>query len=236
MNDRNGLAAALIGIPLAAGIVLAGWFIGHALLEARAAERYVTVRGLSERDVPANLALWPVVFSVTAGDLASLQRRVDDGVQKIRAFLERDFAADEISASAPKITDREAQGMMGQSRSGERYVAEAVVTVRTGKIGAVRSALARSGELVGAGVALIRSYEMNTQYLFTELERIKPEMIAEATLDARRAAEQFAKDSGSRVGAIRNAQQGLFSIEDRDPFSPETKKVRVVTTVQFFLN
>ena len=86
------------------------------------------------------------------------------------------------------------------------------------------------------GVAVIRSYEYNTQYLFTELETIKPGMIAEATKDARRAAEQFAKDSGSGVGAIRNAQQGLFSIEDRDQFSPEFKKVRVVTTVDYYLS
>jgi hypothetical protein len=89
---------------------------------------------------------------------------------------------------------------------------------------------------VGQGVALIRSYEYNTQYLYTELEAVKPEMIAEATRDARGAAERFAEDSGSSVGAIRNAQQGLFSIEDRDAFSPEFKKVRVVTTIQFFLD
>jgi hypothetical protein len=126
--------------------------------------------------------------------------------------------------------------MVQAGRPLDRYVAETVVTLRTGKIDAVRSAMARSGELVSQGVALIRSYEYNTQYLFTDLERIKPEMIAEATRDARKAAEQFAKDSESRVGAIRNAQQGLFAVDDRDPFSPQIKKVRVVTTIQFFLD
>ena len=85
------------------------------------------------------------------------------------------------------------------------------------------------------GVALIRSYEYDTQYLFTALDQIKPEMIAEATRDARSAAQQFAEDSGSKVGAIRNAQQGYFSIEDRDRFSPEQKTVRVVTTIEYFL-
>ena len=84
-------------------------------------------------------------------------------------------------------------------------------------------------------MALVRSYEQSTQYLFTDLERIKPEMIATATQDARRAAEQFAKDSGSAVGAIRQAQQGYFSVEDRDAYSPEWKKVRVVTTVEYIL-
>jgi hypothetical protein len=95
--------------------------------------------------------------------------------------------------------------------------------------------MAGSGELVKQGVAVIRSWEFQTQYVYTGLEQVKPEMIAEATRDARRAAEQFAADSGSRVGGIRNAQQGLFSIEDRDPFSPEFKKIRVVTTVQYLL-
>lgn len=234
-EKSTSVAAAWIGVPLALGIAFAGFFVGNALYRARAADRYVTVKGFAEREVGANLALWPIVFSVTSNDLATLQRHVDEGSAKIRAFLAADFAPDEISVSAPRITDREAQGFSSQGRPVDRYAAETAVTVRTAKIDAVRSAAARSGELVGQGVALIRSYEYNTQYLFTELETIKPEMIAEATRDARRAAEQFAKDSDSRVGAIRNAQQGLFTVEDRDPFSPETKKVRVVTTIQFFL-
>jgi hypothetical protein len=231
MNGRLSLSV----VSLAVAIALAGWFVGDGLFRARASDRYVTVKGFAEREVPADLALWPIVFSVTADDLGTLQRRVDENRAAIRSFLSGTFSEDEISSSAPRITDREAQGMLVAGRPGPRYVAEAAVTVRTGKIDAVRDALARSGELVGRGVALIRSYEYATQYLFTGLETIKPEMIAGATRDARRAAEQFAQDSGSRVGAIRNAQQGLFSVEDRDAFSPEIKKVRIVTTIQFFL-
>lgn len=234
MSDRR-FVSSFVGVALAAAIALAGWFVGDGLYRARASERVVTVKGFAEREIAANLAFWPVVFTVTGDDLETLQRRVEDGVGKIRSFLAPSFADEEISTSAPRITDREAQGMMGSGRPGPRYVAEAVVTVRTGKIHEVRASLERSGELVGQGVALIRSYEYNTQYLFTELDKIKPEMIAEATRDARRAAEQFAQDSGSHVGGIRSAQQGLFSIEDRDPFSPEIKKIRVVTTIQFFL-
>ncbi len=233
MNGNNNILPA---IALALGIVAAGYLIGEALVQARSSQRAVSVRGLAEREVPANLALWPIVFTVTSNELGDLQRKVDDGVAKVRAFLAGDFPADQISVSAPRVQDREAQGMRGDGRPLDRYTAEVTVTVRTDKIDVVRKAIQRSGELVKQGVAIIRSYEYNTQYLFTDLEKVKPAMIAEATKDARRAAEQFAKDSGSTVGAIRTAQQGLFSIEDRDQFSPEFKKVRVVTTVDYYLS
>lgn len=231
-NQSNTLPA----IALALGIVVAGYLIGEALIQSRSSERQVSVRGLAEREVPANLALWPIVFSVTSNELVDLQRKADDGVAKVRAFLASDFPAEQISVSAPRVQDREAQGMMGDGRRLDRYTAEVTVTVRTDRIDGVRKAIQRSGVLVKQGVAVLRSYEYNTQFLFTDLDKIKPEMIAEATKDARRAAEQFAKDSGSTVGAIRAAQQGLFSIEDRDQFSPEYKKVRVVTTVDYDLS
>lgn len=221
---------------LAVGIAAAGWFIGDGLFEARATDRYVTVRGLSERDVAADLVIWPIVFTVTSDDLSTLQRQVNANTGTVREFLaEVGLDAAEVGVSAPRVTDREAQGYASPDRALDRYVAETTLTVRTGRIDVARRAMEQSGELVGRGVAVIRSYELQTQYLFTGLESVKPEMIAEATRDARQAAEQFAQDSGARVGSIRNAQQGYFSIDDRDPFSPEFKKVRVVTTVQFFL-
>ena len=231
MNHGNTPAA----VVLAIGIALAGYLVGNALVESRTSERRVSVRGLSEREVPANLVLWPIVFSITSNDLVDLQRQADVGVMKVRAFLGDAFPAEQISVSPPRVQDREAQGMSGDGRQRDRYMAEVVVTVRTDQIDAARKAIERSGELVKQGVAVIRSYEYSTQYLYTDLERVKPEMIAEATKDARRAAEQFAQDSGSKVGAIRTAQQGLFSIEDRDQFSPQLKKIRVVTTVDYYL-
>jgi hypothetical protein len=231
MNHNNTPAA----VVLAVGIALAGYLVGNALVESRTSERRVSVRGLSEREVPANLVLWPIVFSITSNDLVDLQRQADVGVMKVRAFLGDAFPAEQISVSPPRVQDREAQGMSGDGRQRDRYMAEVVVTVRTDQIDAARKAIERSGELVKQGVAVIRSYEYSTQYLYTDLERVKPEMIAEATKDARRAAEQFAQDSGSKVGAIRTAQQGLFSIEDRDQFSPQLKKIRVVTTVDYYL-
>lgn len=228
--------AVALGALVALGLVGAGWFIGSGLYEARASERYVTVRGFAEREVPADLAIWPIVFTATAGELGELQQQVEASTAIVRAFLAGRFAEQAISVSAPRVTDREAQGMYGaDGRPLVRYAAEVTVILRTGDINALRQAMAESGELVKQGVAVIRSWEFQTQYVYTGLDQVKPEMIAEATRDARRAAEQFAADSGSSVGGIRNAQQGLFSIEDRDPFSPEFKKIRVVTTVQYLL-
>lgn len=235
-SSPSPLAALLLGLLVAVGLAVGGWFVGQGLLEARSAERFVTVKGLSERQVPADLALWPLVFNASGDDLGTLQAEIEQDAAVITAFLrESGFSEDEWSLSAPRVTDYVAQGMDPNQRPGGRYTSEATVTLRTDRIDAVRDAISRSGELVKRGVTLIRSYEYQTQYLFTDLERIKPEMIAEATLDARRAAERFAADSGSEVAAIRRASQGYFQIEDRDAFSPEVKNVRVVTTVEYFL-
>ena len=236
MSVRNFRDEIIVGLLVAGGLALGGYFIGNGLLRARAADRYVTVKGLAEREVVANLVIWPITFTVTADDLGTLQRRTDESAAKIKEFLADEFEENEISTSTSRVTDRQAQGMVAQGGGRlERYVAESTVIVRTPRIEAVRGAMERSGALVRRGVALIRSYENITQYLYTTLDEIKPEMIREATRDARRAAQQFAEDSGSSVGGIRNAQQGYFSITDRDQFSPELKKVRVVTTVQYFL-
>ena len=242
MEDRRPspaaavLPALVLGLCLALGLALGGFLLARGLYAARAADRFVTVKGLSERDVPADLALWPIVFTNTGDDLGALQEKVEEDAAAIRAFLGRfGFDPAEASLSAPRVTDYRAQGGYRDQGPAERYQLEATLTLRTDKIDQVRQAIQQSGDLVRAGVTLIRSYEYNTQYLFTQLEAIKPEMIAEATRDARRAADEFAEDSGAEVGGIRRAQQGYFSIEDRDAFSPEAKKVRVVTTVEYFL-
>ena len=236
MNGNQRIPAAILGISLALGIASAGGLVANALYEARTAQRYVTVRGLSERMVPADPAIWPVVFPVTGDDLGQVQQQVENNYRTIREFLRaRGFDAAEMSTIVPRITDVEAQMSGQQARPGNRYVAEAALTLRTPRVDDMRAAMQGSGELVTAGIVLVRSWEYQPQYLFSGLDSIKPEMIAEATRDARSAAQQFAADSGSRVGGIRTAQQGYFSISDRDPFSPEFKSVRVVTTVEYFL-
>jgi len=233
---NESLATLIFGGTLAVGMIGGGALIGRGLFAARASERVVTVKGLAEREVPANLAMWPIVFSTTGNDLVTVQATLDASAKKVFAFLDaRGFTPTEYGLSSPRVTDREAQGGRMRGEAGDRYVAEQTVTLRSGKITPVKVAMQQSGELIREGVALVRSYEYNTTFLYTALDTIKPAMIAEATKDARKAAEQFARDSESRVGAIRTAQQGYFDIQDRDAFSPEVKRVRVVTTVQYFL-
>jgi hypothetical protein len=238
-SSGSGLiaAAALLGVAIFGGLAVGGRSMGEAVARLRAADRHVTVKGLSERDVQADLAIWPVVYNTTGDDLADVSVRLDAQADTIARFLTaRGFAEDEISRAMPRVTDFEAQGAYAGNRPAERYMAEGTLTLRTGKVDAVRAAMQASADLVKQGVTLVRSYDYNPQFLYTRLDTIKPEMIAEATVDARRAAEQFAKDSGSVVGAIRSAQQGYFTIEDRDQYSPEYKKIRVVTTIDYFLD
>jgi hypothetical protein len=235
-GSRGVAAAAVLGLCVAGGLAAGGWLMGQGVARVRAAERHVTVKGFAEREVPADLALWPIVYSATGNDLVALHAQLDRDAELVRQFLlGRGFGAEEITRSAPRVTDSAVQGNYGAHPPPERYTAESTVTLRTGDVEAVKSAMAAAASLVKEGVAVTSSYEYRPQFLFTRLDAIKPAMIAEATVDARHAAEQFAKDSGSAVGAIRSAQQGYFTIEDRDPYSPEFKKVRVVTTVEYFL-
>lgn len=229
-NDRS--AAAIMGLPVAVGLALAGWFVAQAATTLRGADRVVEVKGLAEREVPADLALWSLAYTTTADDLETLQQRLRADGDAITGFLRgRGFTAAQITRAPPNINDRQGYGQ----QDAERYQAQAVVLLRSEDVDAVREAQQDSQELVAAGVSLNRNYEYPTEYLFTSLNAIKPEMIAEATRSARDAAEQFAEDSGAEVGGIRRARQGYFSIEDRDRLSPHIKRVRVVTTVEFFL-
>jgi hypothetical protein len=219
-------------------IAVAGISIGLGFYKGRAGDRYVTVKGLAEREVSADLAIWPITFNVADNNLASLHSGIDMSRKTITDFLiGSGFQEEDISYSAPKITDTEAQQHYGtERRSQYRYIAQSAVTTRTQDVQLVRKTMESSGKLVGKGVVLAaQSWENPTEFLFTGLNDIKPQMIEEATKDARRAAEKFAKDSGSKVGKIRHATQGYFSIQDRDRNSPEMKIIRVVTTIEYYL-
>lgn len=226
-------SAAILGVFIAVGLGVAGYFVADAATTIRGANRVVEVKGLAERELPADLALWSLAYTTTADELASLHKRLDADAAAIENFLaERGFKDDEITRAPPDITDRDSYN---NNNSGDRYQAQAVVLVRTKQVAAVRAAQQQTNTLIASGVTLNRNYEYPTEYVFTRLNEIKPAMIAEATQDARAAAEQFAEDSGARVGGIRNARQGYFSIDNRDRLSPHIKRIRVVTTIHYFL-
>jgi len=227
-----------LGLFLCLGLIISGWLLSRAVYSIKAADRYVTVKGLAEREVDADLVIWPVSFTETGNDLAELHERINSKQQAIQLFLtESGITQGEISTNPPVVTDFEARKFDSGNRKREyRYLTQTTLTVRSTDLALVRSIMGRSSELVKQGVVLASDdYQNQPEYLYIGLNSIKPAMIEKATKNARLAAEQFARDSESRVGSIRNARQGLFTITDRDRNTPYRKIVRVVTTVDYFL-
>ena len=199
----------------------------------RTADRYVTVKGSAEKLVDADLAVWPITFTVNGNDLADVQAGIVRNASTVRDFLTKaGFSTNEITTSPTRVEDRWAYSY-GSDRPPERYRATSSVTLRTEKVKQLLPVISRSGELLNAGVLITEGSD--PQYDFQALQSIKPALIAEATANARKAAEQFAKDSGSTVTGIRTDNQGLLSIDARDQTRPFIKNVRVVTMVEYFL-
>jgi hypothetical protein len=238
MNNSTRISpvsASILGLSIGLGILIGAIFLANAIFKARATERFVTVKGLAEREVNADLAIWPITFKDVGNNLTELQKLVEKRRKVITDFLEsKGFDQANISYSAPRINDAQAE-YFGNNKPSYRYRVQATVTLRTSKVQLVKESMEASGELVSKGVVLADTWENRTNFMFTGLNDIKPEMIREATLNAREAASTFAEDSGSKVGKIRKATQGYFTITDRDQNSPDMKIVRVVTTMEFFL-
>lgn len=232
MQTATLVQGALIGL----GVAFAGFFIGNGFVDARALERSVTVKGLSEREVPADVAIWPLQFNIADNQLDSLVKRIEQQTQAVVSFLKaRGFTDAELTLKPPTITDKQAQSY-GNENVKYRYLAQAVVTVYTDQIEQVLNASKDLLELGKTGVVFSQdNYEYRTQYLYQGLNDIKPQMIEEATQNARLVAETFAKDSDSQLGKIKSARQGQFSINDRDSNNPHIKNVRVVSTLQYYL-
>jgi uncharacterized protein len=232
---NNRLAAALV---LALGMVIAAWLVADGIVKFKQFERSVEVKGLAEREVPADTAIWPIAFSEAGADLTRLYQTLQSKNAIIIDFLRaQGFKPEEISVSAPSITDRQAQDYGNADLANRlRYTGKSVITVYTRRVDAVRRAMPELAVLGEQGIALnTGDYQNRARFLFTGLNALKPAMIEEATRNARQAAEKFAKDSDSTLGKIKRASQGQFSIEDRDESTAHIKKVRVVSTVNYFL-
>ncbi|MDG2004670.1 MAG: SIMPL domain-containing protein [Novosphingobium sp.] len=220
---------------MALGLIIGGYLLGDGLTRAHEADRSVTVRGLAEKEVTADLATWTISYSSSATDLSSAQSSVDQDSRAIREyFRELGFPAETLQPTGVNVSQYTENGI-------PRFTVRQRITLRSDDIKLSEKAVKRQFELVRRGVVLEEGSGMS--YTFTKLNDIKPEMVAAATKDARAAAEQFAKDSGTSVGSIKSATQGYFSIAARDGDSgggwgvsdTPFKKVRVVTTIDFYL-
>ncbi len=221
-------------IPVCITVIICAFLIASALGNIKKQDRYVSVRGLSEREVIADQALWPVKSSAAANSLAEIYTQIDSSQKAIVGFLQaKGFSNGEIMISQPQVSDRQAQLYYdNNSGNNQRYIAEISVLLKTNKIEQVKKASQEISELVGKGVTLTPT---NVEYVYTKLNEIKPAMIEEATQEARKAADKFAKNSGSWIGGIKHAYQGLFTIDPVHQYTQERKNVRVVTDVEYYL-
>lgn len=237
MKIDNKIASfASAGLLIGVGLLLLGLCMKSGIDDFAHRDRIVTVRGLAQRDIPANKVTWPIVSKLTGDDLKSLYTQVQSIDSAITTFLKTNGITDaEISVNPPAVTDLKAD-QYNAANAPYHYSVTAVVTVTSSRVELVRKLINRQTELMAQGIAITAGdYNYPTLYEYTDLNTIKPAMIAEATQNARKAADKFAEDSHSELGKIKTASQGQFSIDDRDQYTPQIKTVRVVSTIEYYL-
>ncbi|GAB4243294.1 MAG: SIMPL domain-containing protein [Ekhidna sp.] len=234
MNQQNLLPT----IVLSLAIVFAGYFIGQTYVAGKKLDRTVVVKGLAEREVQADIATWPLELTVSGNELGDLQKTLEKQTKILEDFfVSSGFSEEELTVGAPTIHDSRAQLYGGQNTyQKDRYIAKVDFNLRTSNLSQLEEAMYKVPSIIGQGLVIgSKNTWQPVQYNYTKLNDIKPEMIEEATKNAREAAEKFARDSGSEVGKIKSANQGLFSISDLDPNSGVMKKIRIVSTIEFYI-
>lgn len=222
-------------LVIGASIVLGCYFIYSGINNYAQKDRCVSVKGLAEREVLADRVVWPLSFNEVGNNMGQLYDLIDSKQRTVVNFLkENGVTDDEITVSAPQVLDRLAQ-QWAQDNVRERYQTSCTITVTSADVPKIMSIMQMQQELLKKGVAIGGySYEMQTQYQYTQLNNLKPEMIEEATHNARQVAEKFARDADCDLGSIRNASQGQFTITE-EYTTPHIKKIRVVTTIDYYL-
>jgi hypothetical protein len=240
----------VLGLLLALGLIIGGWALGAEIKAIKLADRYVTVKGLVERKVKSDLAIWPLTYKEAGDDLAGVYARSEADKKTILDFLAaQGIQPAETEIGVIRVVDTQANEWGGGQRAPHRYIVEQNITVRTSRVDEVAAAAQKTMQLLQKGIVLNSNPGQGLTYKFTSLNAIKPDMITEATKNARAAADRFAADSGSKVGVIRQANQGVFSILPADQgggegeggpgFGGDTslmKTVRVVTTIDYYLD
>jgi hypothetical protein len=200
-------------------------------------DRSVTVKGLAESEYPADIVIWPIQYTSASNDLEALYQEIETQNTKIVDFLKnKDIEAQEIALGTPKITDKLAQQYGGGEDSKFRYMAVQTITVYSSKIDAIRNVMPQLSELGKTGIAFSQAdYDAQVEYIFSRLNDVKPLMIEESTTNACSVAEKFATDSQSRLGKIKKATQGQFTINNREKNNSHIKHIRVVSTIEYYL-
>jgi hypothetical protein len=225
------------GLAVMVGLIVLGAMIPRAVDKFRSYDRVVNVKGLCEKEVKADRVIWPVVYKVMANDIQTVYDQTAANNRALVAFLESGgIRPEEITVGVPQISDKYANEY-GDNDRAYRYIAKNVVTVYSSDVDAVIALMGRQSELLRKGIVTGggSQWENPVEFKYEGLNDIKPQMIEEATRNAREVAQKFAKDSDSRLGKIKTASQGTFTIEDRDSNTPYIKKVRIVTSVTYYL-
>ncbi len=227
--DNEGL-----GCCLMIGLIVGAILLGNAIKAVRADDRVVSVKGLCEREVKADRVICPFAYKVGGDNLQQLYTSIEQKNSVIIDFLKAASITDEeITVAAPKVLDTRTEWSGSENRYD--YIVTSVVTVCSDKVDEIIALQSQQGELLQKGIATAATWEYQTVYSFTKLNDIKPSMIEIATKNARETAEKFAADSESKLGKIKRATQGQFTITDRDSNTPYMKNVRVVTSVDYYL-
>lgn len=222
------------GTAIMIGLIVLGFLIGKGLKSIAYRDQFVTVKGLAERQVMANKVVWPLPYKCVSNDMQELYNEIEKNKNTILSFLSEGGITDkEIVFSVPQVTDRLAQSYVPDNLK-YRYQAEAVITVTSPQVDKVIELMGSQIALMKKGVIISNEYNYRTEFEYTALNDIKPEMVEEATRNARAVAQKFAEDSDSELGSIKQASQGQFSITS-DETTPQIKNIRVVTTVKYSL-
>lgn len=234
--QKFSASAVICGLLIGVGLWLLGTQVKSGLNSISDNARVVTVRGLAEKEVMANKVTWPIVSKQVGNDLPSIYASMEATNKTILQFLKANGITDEeISVNPPQVIDLQAD-RYNSNNVPYRYNVTNVVVVTSKQVDKVNKLMERQTELLKQGIAVVAGdYQYQTTYEYTDLNSVKPEMIAEATKNAREAANKFAEDSDSRLGKIKTASQGQFSIEDRDQYTPYIKNIRVVSTIVYYL-
>lgn len=233
---KSGYTLAICGLLIGLGLVLLGNQVKKGLNSISDNQRVVTVRGLAEKEVNANKVTWPIVSKEVGNDLSAIYANIENTNSSILSFLKSNGISDsEISVNPPQVIDLQADRYNSTTQP-YRYNVTNVVVVTSSQVEKVNKLIQKQTELLKKGIAVVAGdYQYQTSYEYTDLNSIKPGMIADATQNAREAAKKFADDSDSKLGKIKTASQGQFSIEDRDQYTPYIKRVRVVSTIVYYL-